>query len=172
MNRWIKLSWFKPKSGPPKKRPKPKPRKEEKAIQQILSDYLSPEAAKEITERLNTEVGESTEDESLKSSLEMFKNIYEEEPSKAGLFSLWCLVVFHAAVLFFNLVTIVLLPFLTPWYIALPIITLLVNLMFSPVSCPLTRLESRIRRSLSLPEIRHFMKYYVVDPIRKWRKKV
>jgi hypothetical protein len=145
---------------------------EEKAIQQILDDYISPEMAKEITERLNEEVGENTEDRSLKSSLKMFKKIYEEpEPTnKAGLISLWCLVAFHACVLIFNLLAIFLLPFLTPWYVSLPIITVLVNLMFSPVSCPLTRLESRIRRSLSLPEIRHFIKYYVVDPIRKWRQ--
>ena len=146
---------------------------EEKAIQQILGDYLNPEQAKEITKRLDEEVGKNTDSKPLKSSLKMSKKIYEEpEPiNKAGLISLWCLVVFHASVLIFNLTAIFLLPFLTPWYVSLPIITLLINLMFSPVSCPLTRLESRIRRSLSLPEIRHFIKHYVVDPIRKWRRK-
>jgi hypothetical protein len=75
---------------------------------------------------------------------------------------------FHFAVIFGNFAALFLLPFVAPWYIALPLMSLIVNLMFSPLSCPLTRLESRIRKSLGMDEIRHFVKHYFIDPVRKY----
>ena len=74
----------------------------------------------------------------------------------------------HLAIIVGNLVALFCLPFLTPWYIALPIETVLVNLMFSSVPCPLTRLESKLRQQLGMPEIKHFVGYYIVWPIREW----
>lgn len=80
---------------------------------------------------------------------------------------LFALVMFHLAVLFANFVSIFILPFVTPWYVSFPIITLIVNLMFTPVSCPLTKMENRIRRSLGMKEIRHFVGHYIVWPIKR-----
>jgi hypothetical protein len=76
-------------------------------------------------------------------------------------------VLFHFVVLAFNLAAILILPFSVPWYVALPLISLLVNLILSPTPCPLTKLESRIRRSLELPDVRHFVGHYIVWPIKK-----
>ena len=86
--------------------------------------------------------------------------------------ALYFLIVFHTVIVVLNLAILFIIPFLEPWYVALPIETLIVNLMFSPISCPLTRLESRIRISLGMPEIKHFVGHYFVHPLRKaWRKR-
>lgn len=81
--------------------------------------------------------------------------------------SLWAVVTFHMAVVIFNILALFIVPFLQPWYIALPIDTLIVNLMFSSVPCPLTRLESKIRKKLGMPEVRFFVGHYIVFPLRK-----
>ena len=85
--------------------------------------------------------------------------------------SLYLLVVFHTVIVFANLAILFIIPFKEPWYVALPIETLIVNLMFSPISCPLTRLESKIRVGLDMPEIKHFVGHYFIHPIRKHLRK-
>jgi hypothetical protein len=82
-------------------------------------------------------------------------------------YGLWSLVSFHMFIVLGNIASAFVLPFYAPWYIALPIIALIVNLTFAPSQCPLTRLENRIRRSLGMKEIRHFMGHYVVWPVKK-----
>ena len=83
-------------------------------------------------------------------------------------YGLWSLVSFHMFVVVGNISAAFVLPFYAPWYIALPITALIVNLTFSPgVQCPLTRLENRIRRSLGMKEIRTFVGHYVVWPVKR-----
>lgn len=170
-------------------------------IVSIMNDYLPFDKATEITKRLDQEVGSKTDNNSLKVSLQMLRALYENTPrptapppsfavtppeaqccchgqtfwhNNAPLYlklSLWGIVAFHMAVLAGNLLTIFLLPFITPWYISLPLDSLLINFMFSAVSCPLTRLESFVRRKIGLPEIRFFIKHYFFQPsYRKPRK--
>ena len=50
---------------------------EAKRIQGIIDDFLTLEQAKEITKRLHEEVGENTDNDSLKVSLAMLKKLYE-----------------------------------------------------------------------------------------------
>ena len=50
---------------------------EAKRIQGIMNDFLTPAQAKEITQRLHEEVGNNTDNNSLKVSLEMLKGLYE-----------------------------------------------------------------------------------------------
>jgi hypothetical protein len=52
---------------------------EAKKIQEIMNDYLTPEQAKEITARLDKEVGQKTENDSLKVSLHMLRVLYSNE---------------------------------------------------------------------------------------------
>jgi uncharacterized RDD family membrane protein YckC len=67
-----------------------------------------------------------------------------------------------------NIAAVFVLPFYAPWYIALPITALIINLTFSPsVGCPLTMLENRIRRSLGMREIRTFVGHYVIFPVQR-----
>ncbi len=167
-------------------------------IVRIMNDFLSYEQAVEITKRLNEEVGTKTDNMSLKVSLEMLKELYEKMPppvppphddndslrgaariahnnvdafNKSPLFmkvAFLSLVSFHMLVLFGNLISLLVLPWFTPWYIALPVISLLVNFMFSSVPCPLTRLESVLRRNMGMPEIDYFIQHYFYKP--SWRR--
>jgi hypothetical protein len=44
----------------------------------IMNDFLSPEDAKNITRRLDEEVGQQSDNDSLKVSLKMLRALYEE----------------------------------------------------------------------------------------------
>ncbi len=72
------------------------------------------------------------------------------------------LVVFHFILIITNFLSIFVLPFATPWYIAAPMITLIVNLTFSPLPCPLTTWENRLRVKLGLPKIKYFIGHYIL----------
>lgn len=81
------------------------------------------------------------------------------------------LVLIHTVLCVVNIAAIFVLPFYQPWYVAVPVITYLGNLMLTPVSCPLTRLENRIRKKLNKPEIKQFVGHYFFSPVRKvWRR--
>jgi hypothetical protein len=46
-------------------------------IYSIINDYMEPLAARELTERLDNEVGQLSDNESLRESLEMLRKLYE-----------------------------------------------------------------------------------------------
>jgi len=141
----------------------------ETTLSNIMNEYLSPEDAQEIVQRLESEVG--SEDATVKVSLSLLRSLYDhEEPKKdyANQSYFYLVISFHFAVILGNVAALFVLPFVVPWYISLPLMSLIVNLMFSPLSCPLTKLESRIRKSLGMDEIRHFVKHYFIEPVRKY----
>ena len=68
---------------------------------------------------------------------------------------LLCLIIFHVYVVIGNLLAFFIVPFLCPWYVALPICSLIVTLSFGRGSdCPLTRLENKIRKNKILINVR------------------
>ena len=147
---------------------------EARAITSIIDDYLTPEQAKERTTRLNEQVGHNTSNNSLRTTLDMLETLYVPRKMmsiKAKHMFLVAVTSFHISVILGNLIAAACLPFFVPWYIALPIVTLIMNLTFSPTSCPLTRLENRLRRSLQKPEIKHFVGHYLIWPVKKHLKK-
>tara|TARA_R100000306_G_scaffold62289_1_gene68232 strand:+ start:2818 stop:3084 length:267 start_codon:yes stop_codon:yes gene_type:complete len=85
---------------------------------------------------------------------------------------LWLLlVIFHMWVVIGNLCSFFVVPFLTPWYIALPICSFIFLVSFSKeIKCPLTNWENAIRMKLGKKKIGGFIGYYVVKPIRKCLK--
>jgi hypothetical protein len=87
----------------------------------------------------------------------------------AVIFHLWELVVaFHLFVVFGNLFAIFVLPFMTPWYISLPLMTWVFNLTFTQmVDCPVTKLENKLRRELGMKEIKFFVGHYITWPIKR-----
>lgn len=50
---------------------------EARKIQEIINDFLTPEQAREVTRRLDEEVGKNTDNDSLKVSLSMLRGLYE-----------------------------------------------------------------------------------------------
>mgnify|MGYP003352601876 CR=1 FL=1 len=77
---------------------------------------------------------------------------------------LLCLIIFHVYVVIGNLLAFFIVPFLCPWYVALPICSLIVTLSFGRGSdCPLTRLENKIRKNIGLRRIKGFIKHYFYE---------
>jgi len=82
--------------------------------------------------------------------------------------ALCCIVLFHASMVGANLLAFFLVPFLEPWFVAAPIMSLVLLLTFSKVlDCPLTNLENYHRKRLGMKRIGGFVGHYFLKPIRK-----
>ncbi len=55
----------------------PTSREEADKIYSIINEYLGPKISTELTRRLDEEVGQKSENESLRISLSMLRNLYE-----------------------------------------------------------------------------------------------
>jgi len=72
------------------------------------------------------------------------------------------IIFFHFAIIIGNLLAIGFLAVNEPWWVSIPLITFLLNLVTNSWNCPLTILENKIRKKLGLPQIRSFIKHYVI----------
>jgi hypothetical protein len=82
-------------------------------------------------------------------------------------------VIFHHAVVLMNIAAFAVLAFTTPWYIACPLMTWIAMLSSSRVlDCPLTKYENKLRRGLGKPEIRGFIKHYLIKPYMRGKIRV
>lgn len=72
------------------------------------------------------------------------------------------LVTLHMSVVAGNVAAFFVLPFKTPWFVALPLCSFIVWVTFvHEVQCPLTRLENLVRRRLGIQPISGFLSYYL-----------
>jgi hypothetical protein len=92
---------------------------------------------------------------------------------------LMALVIFaHGLVILGNLISSVVLVIWTclglpapAWAVVCPIVTFVIWATTSRnYDCPLTRAEDTIRERHKRPPIKAFLKHYVVDPLREWRR--
>jgi hypothetical protein len=61
-------------------------------------------------------------------------------------------------------------PYGISWYLALPLCTFIILVTFSKVlDCPMTRYENKLRRDVGKPEIRGFVKHYIIRPWVRFR---
>jgi len=83
-------------------------------------------------------------------------------------FLLTTLIVCHMLVVVGNAMSFIVLPFFTPPYVALPLMSMITLITFSrQLVCPLTRLENYLRRQIGLPQIGGFISHYMVKPIKR-----
>lgn len=157
---------------------------EAKKIVRIIGDYLPPDEACELSQRLDEEVGVHTTNESLKVSLKMLHNLFEQQLERPEskitndllmyrtiLFSFYALVVFHVGVVIVNVTTFFFIPLLVDWYLMIPLMSLLMMLNFSRnIDCPLTRLENFLRVRLGRKRIGGFVGHYFIRPWKRYRK--
>jgi len=81
------------------------------------------------------------------------------------------LVIWHMSVVIGNLFAFFVVPFLTPWYIAVPICSFIFLVTFSKeIKCPLTNWENEVRVRIGKKRIGGFVGHYIVKPIRKLLK--
>ena len=139
-------------------------------IVEILDEYLDEDQARELTARLEQEIGRKTDNDSLKVSLEMLKALYSKKPKridqlKKGL--LYFIVAFHMFVITVNIAAFFVLPFLYPLWVWMPINSFILTVTFTREICPLTRLENKLRTSLGMSRIGGFIGHYFVRPLKK-----
>jgi len=90
----------------------------------------------------------------------------------ALMYTLMCLVVFHGFILGSNILAFFIVPFMEPFYVSVPIMSLVLVLTFSKViDCPLTAAENHLRRKLGMKRIGGFAGHYFMKPIRRRRGK-
>ena len=150
-------------------------KKESLTFDDILSGYLTEDQAKELAEKLENDLQDGESDENISATIDKLKSYYSKpaEPEKYRWKKalLAALVMFHFIIIAGNILAVFILPFLTPWYVAIPLISLIINLNFTPAKCPLTMAEDKLRRSMEIPEIKLFIRHYIILPYRKWKKK-
>ena len=149
---------------------------EANSIMEIMDDFLDADSARELTARLEHEVGQGTDNDSLKVSLEMLKELYKDRTGSrkkelAKKILLYSLVTFHYFVITVNIVAFFILPFLYPLLVWMPLNSFILTVTFTREICPLTRLENYIRTSLDMPRIGGFLGHYMVRPVKKFIKK-
>ena len=150
---------------------------EANSIMEIMDDFLDADDARELTARLEHEVGQGTGNDSLKVSLEMLKELYKDRTGSkkkelAKKIALYSLVTFHCFVIAVNIVAFFILPFLYPLLVWMPVNSFILTVTFTREICPLTRLENHIRTSLDMPRIGGFLGHYIVRPVKKFIKNV
>jgi len=145
------------------------------SIVEILDEYLDEGQARELTARLEQEIGQKTDNDSLKVSLEMLKALYSKNPKridylKKALLSL--VVLFHMFVITVNIAAFFILPFLYDLWIWMPINSFILTVTFTREICPLTRLENKLRTSLGMSRIGGFIGHYFARPAKRLVKNV
>ena len=142
-------------------------------IVEILDEYLDEDQARELTARLEQEIGRRTDNDSLKVSLEMLKALYEKKPKKIDYVKkalLYSTILFHAFVIVVNIAAFFILPFLYPLWVWMPVCSFILTVTFTREICPITRLENYLRTSLGLPRIGGFIGHYFIKPIKRLLK--
>lgn len=151
----------------------PTSNQEAQAIVEIVDEYLAQDKARELMARLNENVGATTDNSSLKISLQMLDALYAPDPPKRHMFKkilLVLVVLWHMSVVVINIAAFFILPFLLSVWVWVPIDSFILTVIFTREICPLTRLENSIRTSIGLPRIGGFVGHYLVRPIRKLLK--
>lgn len=79
----------------------------------------------------------------------------------------YAVVVIHFVLLIANILAFIILPFVEPWYISIPINTFLFFFVTNPVKCKVTELENYLRQKLGMKRIGGFVSFYIVKPIKR-----
>ena len=140
------------------------------SIVEILDEYLDETQARELTARLEQEIGQKTDNDSLKVSLEMLKALYSRRPKKIDSFKRACLyfvIAFHFFVITVNISAFFILPFLYPLWVWMPLNSFILTVTFTREICPITKLENYLRTSLGMSRVGGFIGHYIVRPIKK-----
>ena len=143
-------------------------REEATKIVSIIQGY-NQEKTKELIIKLDEEVGKKSEIASVKEFLSHLRKVVDKPLPPP---SIWLWVAFYALVTFHILIvsgvtiSFFVLPFLAPWYIAIPCMTFVWFFSTTRVDCQLTNLENHLRKELGLKRIGGFVGHYFVKPIK------
>jgi len=142
---------------------------ESKKIISISKEYLSQDKLIELFTRLDEEVGKTSFNDSVKQSLAAMRILVDPpfHPSRYLKTALVMVVILHMLLIVGIVVSFIILPFFTPWYIALPLCTFIWFFSTSRIDCKITNLENSIREKLRMKKIGGFLGHYLLRPIKK-----
>ncbi len=145
------------------------PDRDAKKLVSIAQQHLPQEKVKDFILHLDKDIGGTTENSWMKEVL-MAARLIVDPPPLAAPFYLWAafytLVVAHILLVIGIVISFFLLPFLAPWYIALPVMVFIWFFSTTKVECKLTNLENVLRRRLGLRRIGGFVGHYFLKPAR------
>jgi hypothetical protein len=144
---------------------------------QILGEDIPAERLPDTALRCWNEVGQVTDNSSLRETLaEFVRQTHPLPPPSRWLYpTYWSVVAAHGLIILGDFAAAVCLVFWVcglptdfRWCFALPVVHWVVWIASSRIAdCPATRCENYLRVRLGLPRIRGYIGHYVVDPVRR-----
>lgn len=148
---------------------------ESSRIVSIVQTYIPQEKVTELLIKLDEEIGKKSENENTKQFLATLRGIVDKPLPPAPLWlwtAFYALVVLHIILVIAVVSSFFILPFFSPWYIAVPCMTFIWFFSTTQVECKLTNLENIIRKRLGLKKIGGFVGHYFMKPAKiLWYKK-
>lgn len=144
-------------------------------IVSLVQNFIPQEKLTELLIKLDEEIGKKSENEITKIFLSTLRRIVDK-PLPPPPFWLWALfyslVVLHIILVITVVLSFFILPFLSPWYIAVPCMTFIWFFSTTKVDCQLTNLENIMRKRLGIKRIGGFVGHYFLRPTKLiWRRK-
>ena len=149
---------------------------EAQTICEISQKYMPITSLANLYQELDDRVGKSSENDSLKQSLSMMREVMNNKQKRMNSVPWWMpialysLVGLHAALIIGMVFSFFTLPFVVPWYVFLPINAFIWFFSTNQVDCRLTLMENLMRRKLGLRLIRGFVGHYFVKPAAEMLK--
>lgn len=144
-------------------------------IVSLVQTFIPQEKLTELLIKLDEEIGKKSENEITKNFLSTLRRIVDK-PLPPPLLWLWILfyslVIFHIFLVITVILSFFILPFLAPWYIAVPCMTFVWFFSTTRVDCQLTNLENIMRKRLEMKRIGGFVGFYFLKPCKNLYKRV
>lgn len=135
----------------------------------IIQSYLPEEKSLELFIKLDEEIGKKTQNTTIKSILQELRKTVDKPlpPPPLWLKAIfYLLIIVHIAMVIAVFFAFFILPFYTPWYISIPLMTFIFFFSTTRVECQLTNLENGIRKRLGRKKIGGFVGHYFIKPAK------
>jgi len=135
----------------------------------VAQTFIPQEKLTELLIKLDEEIGKKSENEITKEFLSKLRGIVDKPlpPPPMWLWTaFYSLVVLHIILVLMVIISFFVLPFLSPWYIAVPCMTFIWFFSTTKVDCQLTNLENVMRKKLGLKRIGGFVGHYFLKPVK------
>lgn len=141
----------------------------------VAQTFLPQEKLTELLIKLDEEIGKKSENDITKQFLAVLRGIVDKPAPPASIWlwtAFYSLVILHIILVIMVFISFFVLPFLSPWYIAIPCMTFIWFFSTTRVDCQLTNLENFMRKKLGLKKIGGFVGHYFFKPVKiLWHNK-
>lgn len=138
-------------------------------IVSLAQIFIPQDKLTELLIKLDEEIGKKSENDITKKFLATLRGIVDKPLPPPPLWlwtAFYSLVILHIILVVMVIVSFFVLPFLSPWYIAIPCMTFIWFFSTTQVDCQLTNLENFMRKKLGMKRIGGFVGHYFVKPVK------